>query len=141
MLAGLASDPGRAALAAGDLTLRETNVALATMNAQLGGNRRPVADPAPDDHRCKDRAWQENAILSGVMEGYLVSSQWRMEQLEQLELPEPVHGKARSALRSLLDATTAFLLLATRPRRCGRRRAKGAAAPGPRSTSGRRRGP
>lgn len=106
MLGGMASDPRRTVLAAGDLALREANVAVATMYSLLGGERPPVAEPAPDDRRFNDRAWRENPMLRGVMEGYLVSARWWTEQLEQLDLPDPVRGKARFALRSLVDAAS-----------------------------------
>ena len=104
MLGRMASDPRRTAMATADLAFREANVALATMNSMLGGERSSVAEPTPDDRRFTDRAWSENAVLRGVMEGDLVSARWGLEQLEELDLPEPAQGKARFALRSVLDA-------------------------------------
>lgn len=61
-------------------------------------------DGTPADRRFSDRAWSDNPFLRGIQESYLASAAWAERVLESAEVSEPTRGKAKFALRVLLDA-------------------------------------
>jgi polyhydroxyalkanoate synthase subunit PhaC len=100
----LAREPHRALLAAAELSLAQSAVAVDVARHVLGADGEPVAKPDPRDHRFDDRAWTENPFLRGLLESYLVSVRSADRLVESLALPEPRRRKARFALGLLCDA-------------------------------------
>jgi polyhydroxyalkanoate synthase len=102
----VASQPGVAAQALGELALDEGAVALRFARGLLGADGEDGVRGAERDRRFADRAWSENPFLRGAAESYLVASRWAGRTVAAAGLPEGKERKARFALRLLLDAAS-----------------------------------
>src|SRR5919197_636180 len=100
----VATQPGLAARALGELVLEESAVGLDVARSMLGAAGEPPVKPDPGDRRFGDRAWTENPFLRGAAESYLVASRLAQRTLAEARLPEQTARKAGFALRLLLDA-------------------------------------
>jgi polyhydroxyalkanoate synthase len=96
--------PRSLALALADLAVSQGTVARATAQRLFGATPDPVATVAPGDRRFADRAWQDNPFLHGILEGYLVNSNWWLGLVDSAAVEEPVRRKARFGLQLLIDA-------------------------------------
>jgi polyhydroxyalkanoate synthase subunit PhaC len=96
--------PRHLALALADLAVSQGTVARATAQRWFGATPDPVATPMPGDRRFGDRAWQDNPLLRGILESYLVNSRWWLDLVDSAEVDEPVRRKARFGLGFLIDA-------------------------------------
>jgi polyhydroxyalkanoate synthase subunit PhaC len=80
-------------------------VAGLTSAGRAAGMRLPGAIPPPaKDKRFTDPAWEGNAGFFGVLQAYRLFERLVDDLLELAELGEPWAGKARFALRAMVDA-------------------------------------
>jgi polyhydroxyalkanoate synthase len=86
------------------LAMMESRVGLNTLVRVAGGKPEPVATPLAGDRRFTDPAWRENALLSGVLESYLCSTEWAKDLLASVDLDDQTRLKARFALGMIIDS-------------------------------------
>ena len=115
-IAGLARHPGRTARDAGGLGAELARVATG----------RSEVTPAKGDRRFGDRAWQENWLLHGVMQGYLATCETVDHLISDAGLDWRTERQARFAATNVLDALAPTNFPGP-TQRCSRRASIGAA--------------
>jgi poly[(R)-3-hydroxyalkanoate] polymerase subunit PhaC len=100
----LAVHPATAVRTGADLALQQGTVALHTLSRLFGADPTPVCSPPPGDRRFADRAWSDNPFLRGILESYLVSSQWWRDRVAESHLDPEERQRARFAVARLIDA-------------------------------------
>jgi len=82
----------------------------------LGQHPRPVVEPARDDRRFRDPAWDDEAVFSIIKQSYLVTSRWLTEVMHDVEgLDEKTRQKLDFYTRQFVDAMAPSNFVATNP--------------------------
>jgi polyhydroxyalkanoate synthase subunit PhaC len=70
----------------------------------LGQQVFPLATPAKNDRRFKDKDWQENAIFDFLKQAYLISAKWAAEMVNDAGLDEHTKLKAKFYVEQITNA-------------------------------------
>ncbi len=82
----------------------------------LGAEVGPVASPARNDKRFKDKDWQENAIFDFLKQFYLVSANWTQDVIENADgIDEHTRRKARFYVEQIANALSPSNFPASNP--------------------------
>lgn len=60
-----------------------------TTSRMLGQPTQPVIEPARDDKRFKDKAWEENDVFNYIKQSYLLTSRWMQQTIEGVDGIDP----------------------------------------------------
>jgi polyhydroxyalkanoate synthase len=116
MTARLLADPKR--LAEAHLDLWQDHVRLwhhAAMR-MLGRESAPVIEPARDDRRFRDSAWQESQVFDFIKQSYLLTARWLQRSAQQVEgLDDKVAKKVDFYTRQFVDAMAPSNFVLTNP--------------------------
>ena len=73
----------------------------------IGQPTAPMAVPARNDKRFKDKDWQENAVFDFLKQAYLISSKWAVEMVEDADgLDEHTRLKAKFYVEQIANAVS-----------------------------------
>jgi polyhydroxyalkanoate synthase len=82
----------------------------------LGANSESVIQPARDDRRFKDEAWQDNPLFDFIKQAYLLTAKWMLAVVRGAEGLDPKTArKVDFYTRQFLDALAPTNFLATNP--------------------------
>ncbi len=82
----------------------------------LGAEVGPVASPARNDKRFKDKDWQENAIFDFLKQFYLVSANWTQDIIKNADgIDEHTRRKARFYVEQIANALSPSNFPASNP--------------------------
>lgn len=82
----------------------------------LGASSESVIQPARDDRRFKDEAWQDNPLFDFIKQAYLLTAKWMLAVVRGAEGLEPQTArKVDFYTRQFLDALAPTNFLATNP--------------------------
>lgn len=82
----------------------------------LGAEVGPVASPARNDKRFKDKDWQENAIFDFLKQFYLVSANWTQDVIKNADgIDEHTRRKARFYVEQIANALSPSNFPASNP--------------------------
>ena len=70
----------------------------------LGQSIMPLASPAKNDKRFKDKDWQENAIFDFLKQAYLISARWAADMVNDAGLDEHTKLKAKFYVEQITNA-------------------------------------
>lgn len=109
------SDPFRAAEAQIDLWHDYATLWI-NMGRRLRGEEvKPLAEPAKDDRRFTDKAWNEDVAFDFVKQAYLLGAQWLMQQVRTTEVDHATRRKAEFYARQVVDALAPTNFVALNP--------------------------
>ena len=87
-----------------------------TSKRLLGHDADPVIEPARDDRRFRDPAWDDDAVFSIIKQSYLLTSRWLTEVTNQVEgLDDKTRQKLDFYTRQFVDAMAPSNFVATNP--------------------------
>ena len=87
-----------------------------TSKRMLGHAADPVIEPARDDRRFRDPAWDDDAVFSIIKQSYLLTSRWLTEVTSQVEgLDDKTRQKLDFYTRQFVDAMAPSNFVATNP--------------------------
>lgn len=113
--AGLVRSPVASTAACKRFVLGELSAAGASLARLTGAtNEGPVPMPAKD-RRFADRAWAENGLYFGLLQGHLLRERLALELVEAAHLPLAQASKARLASQVLVDSLAPSNFLWTNP--------------------------
>jgi polyhydroxyalkanoate synthase subunit PhaC len=82
----------------------------------MGGNPDPVASPARNDRRFKDKDWVENSVFDFIKQIYLVTTRWALEMVNSAEGIDPhTRQKARFYVENIANALSPSNNVLTNP--------------------------
>ncbi|MEM9442150.1 MAG: class I poly(R)-hydroxyalkanoic acid synthase, partial [Pseudomonadota bacterium] len=82
----------------------------------LGQSTDPVIEPARDDRRFRDPAWNDDAVFSVIKQSYLLTSRWLTEVMHELNgLDDKTRQKLDFYTRQFVDAIAPSNFVATNP--------------------------
>lgn len=116
MITRMISNPARIIEAQIDLWQRYFHLWHHTTQRFFGGEVASAADPAPDDRRFVDAAWNDNLIFDFVKQSYLLSARWLQRTVEDVEgLDEKTRQKVDFYTRQFVDALSPTNFVLTNP--------------------------
>jgi polyhydroxyalkanoate synthase subunit PhaC len=117
MTARLAADPARLVEAQAALWQEYARLWQHTAQRMLGGaEEKPLAEPAAEDRRFRDRAWSDNALFDYFKQSYLLSARWLQAQIRNAEgLDEHTARKVDFYTRQFVDAVAPSNFVLTNP--------------------------
>ncbi|MGI9419433.1 MAG: PHA/PHB synthase family protein [Geminicoccaceae bacterium] len=87
-----------------------------TSKRMLGHAADPVIEPARDDRRFRDPAWDDDAVFSIIKQSYLLTSRWLTEVINDVEgLDDKTRQKLDFYTRQFVDAIAPSNFVATNP--------------------------
>jgi polyhydroxyalkanoate synthase len=87
-----------------------------TTHRLIGGDGDPVAEPAHDDRRFSDPAWDENQLFDFIKQSYLLSARWLQATVEGIEgLDDKTAKKVDFYTRQFVDAMAPSNFIMTNP--------------------------
>ncbi|MFO1034867.1 MAG: class I poly(R)-hydroxyalkanoic acid synthase [Hyphomicrobiales bacterium] len=99
------ADPKKFMEAQAQLWGKYSEIWSASWAKAMGMPAEPVAAPAKNDKRFKDRDWSENSVFDFFKQIYLVTNQWAMEMVDKAEGLDPhTRQKARFYVENILNA-------------------------------------
>jgi polyhydroxyalkanoate synthase len=82
----------------------------------MGDASARAAEPAPDDRRFKDAAWEENQLFDFIKQSYLLTARWLQETVREVDgLDEKTAKKVDFYTRQFVDAMAPTNFLLTNP--------------------------
>ncbi len=83
----------------------------------LGQPSDPVASPARNDKRFKDKDWQENTVFDFLKQFYLISANWAQQMVENAEALTSIHArhKAKFYVEQIANAVSPTNFAFTNP--------------------------
>ncbi len=82
----------------------------------IGQQSSPVAQPARNDKRFKDKDWQEHAVFDLIKQVYLVSANWSQELVKNAEgIDDHTRHKARFYVEQIANALSPSNFAVTNP--------------------------
>jgi len=76
----------------------------------------PVAQPARNDKRFKDKDWQENSVFDWLKQAYLITANWAQEMVANAEgIDEHTRQKARFYVEQIANALSPSNFAVTNP--------------------------
>jgi polyhydroxyalkanoate synthase len=109
------SDPFRAAEAQIDLWRDYANLWINIGRRMRGEEVKPVAEPAKDDRRFTDKAWNEEVAYDFVKQAYLLGAQWLMHQVRTADVDPATRRKGEFYARQMVDALAPTNFVALNP--------------------------
>ena len=112
----LMTDPGR--LVQAQLSLWQDYLKLwqTTTNRFLGGETKPVVEPAAGDRRFKDAAWQESTLFDYIKQSYLLTARWLQSTVREVDgLDDKTARKIDFYTRQFVDAMAPSNFVMTNP--------------------------
>ncbi|MDJ0948366.1 MAG: class I poly(R)-hydroxyalkanoic acid synthase [Alphaproteobacteria bacterium] len=116
MTARMISDPSK--LIGAQMSLWQDHMRLWQSAAwrMLGEDPGPVAEPAQDDRRFMDAAWNENALFDYIKQSYLLTARWLQSTVGDVEgLDNKTSKKVDFYTRQFVDAMAPSNFLMTNP--------------------------
>ncbi|MDH3660640.1 MAG: class I poly(R)-hydroxyalkanoic acid synthase [Alphaproteobacteria bacterium] len=87
-----------------------------TSKRLLGHATDPMIEPARDDRRFRDPAWDDDAVFSIIKQSYLLTSRWLTEVTSEVEdLDDKTRQKLNFYTRQFVDAMAPSNFVATNP--------------------------
>ena len=116
MTARLMSDPAKLVQAHMSLWQDYMNLWQATARRMMGHDAEAVIEPAPDDRRFKDTAWQTNELFDFVKQSYLLTARWVQSTVQQVDgLDDKTAKKVDFYTRQFVDAMAPSNFVMTNP--------------------------
>jgi poly[(R)-3-hydroxyalkanoate] polymerase subunit PhaC len=116
MTARLMSDPARLVAAQVSLWRDYLRLWQQTATRLLGGEAEPLAEPAPEDRRFRDKAWNDSALFDFIKQSYLLTARWLQGRVQQVEgLDEHTARKVDFYTRQFVDALAPSNFVLTNP--------------------------
>ncbi len=116
MTARLLADPGRLMQAQLQLWQDYATLVASATRRFLGENAEPVVQPAREDKRFRDPAWQEGAIFDFIKQSYLLSARWTQSLVRNVEgMDEKTAQKVDFYTRQFVDAVSPTNFVLTNP--------------------------
>lgn len=116
MTARMLADPARLMQAQMQLWQDYLTLWSATTRRFLGEPADPVVQPAREDKRFRDPAWQEGAIFDFIKQSYLLSARWMQSLVRSVEgLDEKTAQKVDFYTRQFVDAVAPSNFVLTNP--------------------------
>ena len=109
------SDPFRAVEAQVGLWRDYTNLWINIGRRMRGEDVKPVAEPAKDDRRFTDKAWNEEVAYDFVKQAYLLGSQWLIQQVRASDVDAATRRKGEFYARQFVDALAPTNFVALNP--------------------------
>jgi polyhydroxyalkanoate synthase len=82
----------------------------------MGGDSDPVIQPAADDRRFKDNAWNENLVFDYIKQSYLLTARWLQHNVREVEgLDDKSAKKVDFYTRQFVDAMAPSNFVLTNP--------------------------
>ncbi|HTO84587.1 MAG TPA: class I poly(R)-hydroxyalkanoic acid synthase [Methylomirabilota bacterium] len=82
----------------------------------MGDANARAAEPAPDDRRFKDAAWEENQLFDFIKQSYLLSARWLQQTVREVDgLDEKTAQKVDFYTRQFVDAMAPSNFVLTNP--------------------------
>jgi len=82
----------------------------------LGQSTDPMIEPARDDRRFRDPAWNDDAVFSVIKQSYLLTSRWLTEVMHEVNgLDDKTRQKLDFYTRQFVDAIAPSNFVATNP--------------------------
>jgi polyhydroxyalkanoate synthase len=82
----------------------------------LGRDSKPVIEPARDDRRFRDSAWQENQVFDFIKQSYLLTARWLQRNVRDVEgLDDKTAKKVDFYTRQFVDAMAPSNFVMTNP--------------------------
>jgi polyhydroxyalkanoate synthase len=106
-----------AALMQANLALWQEHLGLmqTTARRMIGGGERYI-EPAKDDRRFRDPAWEESIVFDFVKQSYLLTSRWLLNMINEFDGFDPkTHQKLDFYTRQFIDAMSPTNFVATNP--------------------------
>jgi polyhydroxyalkanoate synthase len=116
MTARMLADPAR--LMQAQIQLWQDYAALVNNATQrfLGEPIKPVAQPAKEDKRFRDPAWEEGAVFDFIKQSYLLSARWIQSLVKNVEgMDEKTAQKVDFYTRQFVDAVAPSNFVVTNP--------------------------
>ncbi|MEM7041620.1 MAG: class I poly(R)-hydroxyalkanoic acid synthase [Pseudomonadota bacterium] len=87
-----------------------------TSKRMLGHDTEPVIEPARDDRRFRDPAWNDDAVFSIIKQSYLLTSRWLTEVMNDVDgLDDKTRQKLDFYTRQFVDAIAPSNFVTTNP--------------------------
>jgi len=116
MTARMLADPARLMQAQVQLWQDYVTLLTSTTRRFLGESAEPVVQPAREDKRFRDPAWQEGAIFDFIKQSYLLSARWMQSLVGSVEgLDEKTAQKVDFYTRQFVDAVAPSNFVLTNP--------------------------
>jgi polyhydroxyalkanoate synthase len=113
----LLEDPSRLAEAQAKLWRDHAQLWQAAARRLQGEATTPVAEPARDDRRFKDEAWNEDAVFDFIKQSYLLTAGWIQETVRNVKgLDVQTARKVDFYTRQFVDAWAPTNFVATNPK-------------------------
>jgi polyhydroxyalkanoate synthase len=82
----------------------------------MGDPEAKAAEPAPDDRRFKDAAWEENQLFDFIKQSYLLTARWLQQTVREVDgLDEKTAKKVDFYTRQFVDAVAPTNFVLTNP--------------------------
>ena len=82
----------------------------------MGDPEAKAAEPAPDDRRFKDAAWEENQLFDFIKQSYLLTARWLTQTVREVDgLDEKTAKKVDFYTRQFVDAVAPTNFVLTNP--------------------------
>lgn len=116
MTARMLADPARLMQAQMDLWQQYMNLVASATRRFLGEPAQPVVEPAKEDKRFRDPAWQDGAIFDFIKQSYLLSARWIQSLVRSVEgLDDKTAQKVDFYTRQFVDAVAPSNFVLTNP--------------------------
>ena len=116
MTTRMMADPGRLVEAQMNLWHDYMRLWQNTAQRMMGQDAGPVAEPAHDDRRFKDSAWEENQVFDFIKQSYLLTSRWMQRSVTDVEgLDDKTAQKVDFYTRQFVDAMAPSNFVMTNP--------------------------
>ncbi|MEM8950565.1 MAG: class I poly(R)-hydroxyalkanoic acid synthase [Pseudomonadota bacterium] len=87
-----------------------------TSKRMLGHPTDPVIEPARDDRRFRDPAWNDDAVFNVIKQSYLITARWLAEVMSDIDgLDDKTRQKLDFYTRQFVDAMAPSNFVATNP--------------------------
>jgi len=116
MTARILADPARLMQAQMQLWQDYASLMKSATSRFLGEPAPPVVQPAKDDRRFRDPAWQDGAIFDFIKQSYLLSARWMKSVVKNVEgLDDKTAQKVDFYTRQFVDAVAPSNFVLTNP--------------------------
>ncbi len=117
LTAKMLADPAKLAEAQAQLWTQYANLWQSTAKRLAGEEVEPVVEPARDDKRFKDDAWNEETIYDFIKQSYLLTSNWMQSTVREVDgLDDKTREKVDFYTRQFVDAMAPSNFAATNPK-------------------------
>ncbi|HTQ01100.1 MAG TPA: class I poly(R)-hydroxyalkanoic acid synthase [Casimicrobiaceae bacterium] len=116
LAAQMLANPARLAESQMNLWWEYMSLWQGSMLRLMGGEARPVAEPAHTDKRFKHEDWQEHFLFDYIKQSYLIAARWLHDQVASVDgLDEQTKKKVNFFTRQYIDALAPSNFALTNP--------------------------